>query len=176
MSLKMVIINEIVSVIQAILSIRKQRSEDNDAYDILRTQLDINSDILQRMDPIFVNDTPTLKARTKLHQVVTQAEAEIKTYEDLSINVGIAAYSKKFSKLTQEFQICLNSLLIYVNFTAHEREQIHQRLMPPGPGGESGGRVGIAVATSSSPSISPMDYAVQTLCKYEAILEDIDNP
>ena len=126
----MVLLNEIMTLVKGILAIKQQRQNNNDAYELLRTTLDVNIANLQIMDSIFEDDEDTITTRNKLHDIVTQIHEAIRKYEDLTIEINLLDYSRNFVKLNNLFQTCMSSLVQYSVFKRHERHIIRIHLDP----------------------------------------------
>ena len=175
----MVILSEIVTVIKVILAIQERRSDENDAYEILRTTLEIYLPILEQMDPVFGNEDATAPARNKLHEIVLHAQAAITKYQDRVMGFSLRDHSKEFIKLDKLFLTCTAALMLYVSFSMQQRGQINEYVNPPPPGPlpDQGGIHHLAESADplSSPLPPVMVRAILTLKRYKYRIEEFEN-
>ena len=155
----MVIISEIVNVVKTILAIRKQRQDNNDAYQILLTTLKVNIPILERMDAVFGEEEATALARNELHDVVTRARSTILRYEDLSFQINIQDYSQNFITLHELFEVCTRALVLFVSFSTQDRTNLNRNLnpppIPPRPPNQHGIHAVADAESLQAPSLTP---------------------
>jgi hypothetical protein len=122
----MVIISEIVTVIKEILALKTQYNDNNDAYDILRTALEINIPVLERLDQLFSDQEESIPARETLHKVVDEAQSQVVAYQTATVTSVILSYNKTFAKLTTKFQLCIATLTLLASFPQQERQMIQE--------------------------------------------------